>query len=130
MAIALALLERREAAQEDEAVRILDVEQRPEHVHAIRTHAGHGTRLEEADEFGAPAGLDTIGAHFDDHAIPPQLEIHEILPSEREAARRLLQAAGGWGAYLMRRSSANCCRARSERWLRSRTARWSGSCAR
>jgi len=73
MAIALALLERREAAQEDEAVRILDVEQRPEHVHAIRTHAGHGTRLEEADEFGAPAGLDTIGAHFDDHAIPPSV---------------------------------------------------------
>jgi len=27
----------------------------------------------------------------------PQLEIHEILPSEREAARRLLQAAGWVG---------------------------------
>src|SRR6267378_3560404 len=27
----------------------------------------------------------------------PQLEIHEVLPSEREAARRLLQAAGRVG---------------------------------
>ena len=52
-------------------MRILDIEQRTEHMHAMPAHGRDGARLEQPNEFGAVAGLDTIGAHFDDHAVPP-----------------------------------------------------------
>src|SRR4029077_8287920 len=68
----IAGLHRRKTAKKYKRIAILRVEERTENLHAVRELRGNGAREEDADEFVAPAALDLVGAHFDDHRAPPR----------------------------------------------------------
>src|SRR5207237_10831704 len=56
---------------ENDRVRILAVDERAEHLHAMRAQRGNRLRFEEADELGAPRRLDPVAADFHYHGSPP-----------------------------------------------------------
>src|SRR4029453_2443316 len=77
----LPFIERREAPQPHELVRVLEIEQRPEDFHSMAAQRRHRPRLEEPDELLAAPRLDPVATDFYYHGRPPNGIVEQADPS-------------------------------------------------